>query len=277
MAEINSTVAPSGKFACPVALSAFEHLLTVGALTETTRYDEQRGTGALQTDERGLEWLEGQIESLVTHVESGGAAIGHLMASVDAMEVAESLNDLGWLLCGLNRLSLQLHDRLGKVRDDLASRPTLSIGRPLAKAARASRSPDVPKVTVPAPVGDETRDIPFVSHWKQGDVEGSNHWDIVTTGRWSEDCALGSYYADEYLRYLQDHSDVGDQGLLCWIADDMAKNDPSDASARGVRVGFWGRLAELIEEAAQARRSGTAGYIADPDFDPARSPVESAS
>lgn len=118
------------------------------------------------------------------------------------------------------------------------------------QASRAASSAKLQKALLVPESTDETREIPFFSRWRQGKNDTVKHWDVVATGRWQEDCAIGRYYADEYIRYLeQDNGRLGDQGLLYQIATDMDKGDHT----KGVRVGFWGRVGELLEEVAQRR------------------------
>jgi hypothetical protein len=115
------------------------------------------------------------------------------------------------------------------------------------KRAAEKRSTTRQRVIVPAEADDETRGIPFITHWREGEKRGTNHWDVVTTGRHGEDCAIGSYYADKYLEYLRDSPTVGDQGLLLDIARDMHLDERPD----GVQIGFWWRIGTHFEDLAQ--------------------------
>lgn len=76
-----------------------------------------------------------------------------------------------------------------------------------------------------------------------------NHWDIVKTGSFQEDCAIGEFYADQYLQYLREYPQFGDQGLLINIARDMRMNDPANHKC-GVLIGFWYRIGLHLEDLA---------------------------
>ena len=121
MAEINSSLAESGKFERRASLTSMEDLLLIGALTETSRERQ------VQTDPDGLQLLANMIEATISNLDAGSAALGHLVAVVDPDEVSESLGDVGWLVCGLGRLKLQLQDRLEMVREDLEERASAIV------------------------------------------------------------------------------------------------------------------------------------------------------
>lgn len=93
-------------------------------------------------------------------------------------------------------------------------------------------------------------DLGFVIKTK----DGFCHWNVKSTGDYSDDCDLGVEYARRFIPCLQ--TDLG-SAMLAWIVLDMQKTDDT---SRGVMVGFMNTVAHAagcaITYLAQFKSSG---------------------
>jgi hypothetical protein len=63
------------------------------------------------------------------------------------------------------------------------------------------------------------------------DGNGRRYWDVISTGKWAEDCRTGEEYGRIYLETVRSGKR---HPLLCWIVHDMITR----GQYTGVEIGF---------------------------------------
>jgi hypothetical protein len=86
--------------------TTFSNLLSLGALVHTARFAEVNGKWCYQyeTDLQGVKRAGDIATDALTNINDITNVIGHLMAYVDAKEVAGDMYKIGWVLVALAEL-----------------------------------------------------------------------------------------------------------------------------------------------------------------------------
>ncbi len=107
--EIKTPIVEGGVLEIDTTRGAIPGLLDLGVMLRTGAKDEN-GFFVVQTDDEGKAKLHRTLNETVGLLAMDLAAIGKLLANVNADEITDDIPTLGWLIHDLGRTIVELED-----------------------------------------------------------------------------------------------------------------------------------------------------------------------